>query len=65
MLIFAYKFKCREKISVEEALQYYEDELRDSEGDSSFYFMMFAIPMFMIFYAFFQVLYFSLKNIKI
>lgn len=65
MLIFAYKFKCHKKVSVEEAIHYYEYEFRTSEGDSTLYLMMFIIPMIMIFYAFFQVLYFLLKDIKI
>lgn len=65
VLIFAYKFKCHKKVSIEEALQYYEDEFRTSEGDSTLYPITFTIPMFMIFYAFFQVLYSLFKDVKI
>lgn len=64
ILIFAYKLKCRRKICIGEALQYYEDEFKD-EGESTLYTIMFIAPMFMIFYAFFQVLYFLFKDIKV
>lgn len=65
MFIFAYKFKCHKKITVEEAISFYEEQFTDREEGCTFYFFIFALPMFIIFYAFFQMLYFLFKDMRI